>query len=161
MSRWDDFWAKLLAKIDKWLEQKQEPTPNPIPTPQPEPQPDPHKGETEHSFSNSIPITCSMDFIKASKSGVYFKCSKRYWKVERDCDGEFHMGVNRNGKWTTAKVDHIRPNSTSRDFKNLNPANPYGKWDSIGVPKSGEQVCAFAVNYSKSERTNAIFFAYP
>jgi hypothetical protein len=155
---WEKWFKKLEEAIKKWLGGDDNPAPKPDPQPESS-----DKTEADHGFSHRYPVVASMEFIKVSKSGVYFRAGPRNWKVIKGSDGEFHGWVKRGGKWIEGgKFDHIRPNSTSRDFKNLTPADPYGHWADIGAPKSGEEMAFLAVGYKgTNERTNAIFCIYP
>lgn len=121
----------------------------------------PDQAEATLGFSHPAPIVANIEYVGISKSGIRFRAGKRYWEVIDGCDGEAWLFVKRGGKWQGAKFDHVRPSSTSRDFKNLNPADPYGKWKSLGVPQSGEPVAFMVINYKHNERSNAVFAGYP
>lgn len=121
----------------------------------------PISGEQSNNFTHPAKIVASLSFSSINKSGIYFSASKRNWGVVDGCDGEAHLYMIRNNKWVGGKFDHIRPSSTSRDWKNLNPSNPYGVFKKLGVPKSGEKIAVIAISYDHQERTNAIFAIYP
>ena len=143
---------KLWLKLKELLNKKQEKPDKPQ-------EDNPVKDDTEsaHGFAHSAKIVAELSLNTITKNGIYFSAQKRNWKVVDGCDGEAHLFVMRDGAWRGYKFDHIRPSSTSRDWKNLNPENPYGNWKQLGVPKSGEQIAMIAISYDKTERTNAIF----
>ena len=140
-----DILKKLQAMFNSWFNKPQpvKPVVNP---------------EVEHGFTHKAIIVASMEMTKLTASHVYFKAERRRWNVTaQNCDGEIHCYIKRGDKWVGGKFDHIRPTSSSRDFLNLNPAAPYGVFKTLGVPVKGERVAFLAVNYTGTERTNAIF----
>jgi hypothetical protein len=146
-------WLKLMGLLNKKQEKPEEN--DPVKT-------EPHDdAESAHGFTHSAKVVAEIDLHHINKSGIYFSAQKRKWKVVDGCDGEVHLFVMRDGAWRGYKFDHIRPTSTSRDWKNLNPENPYGHWKQLGAPKSGEPIAMIAISYDHKERTNAIFAQYP
>jgi hypothetical protein len=139
---------KLFAKLAEALSKRKTDPPKP-----PEKQ-----DEDTHGFTHPAQIVASIFDGRWAKDGVYFSYVARNWTVDReDCDGEAWLGVRRNGQWLVGKFDKIRPKSTSRDWKNIYDERPYGKWIGYGIPRAGEEVCMFVVNFAHNQRTNAIF----
>jgi hypothetical protein len=153
-----NLWQVVWKKIKEWFSKKK-----PVPIPEPDKPAENAKlqDEANHGFAHSAKVVAEIDLHHINKSGIYFSAQKRKWKVVDGCDGEVHLFVMRDGAWRGYKFDHIRPSSTSRDWKNLNPENPYGHWKQLGVPKSGEPIAMIAISYDHKERTNAIFAQYP
>jgi len=160
MKKW---WQKILAWIKEQFANNPEPDDNPTPLPQPEPKPedDYMKTEMDNGFSHGAKIVAEIDLHHVNKSGIFFSAQKRGWKVVDGCNGEAHLFVRRYAAWKGGKFDHVKPNSTSRDWKNLNPENPYGIFKEIGAPKPGEKIAFMLISYDKKERTNAVFAEYP
>lgn len=151
---------KLIAKLIESLKKKTD-TPKPEPKPD-KPEPTASEDEAANGFSHPAQIVAKLFNGRWNKSGVYFSCTERGWTDDKEaCDGEAWLGVKRNGKWVIGKFDKIRRSSTSRDWKNLNPSEPYGAWIGYGVPVAGEPVCLFVLNFARNQRTNAIFGVYP
>jgi len=155
-------WLKLMDLLNKKQEKPEEN--DPVKT-------EPHYDtESAHGFAHSAKVVAELSLNAITKNGIYFSASKRKWKVVDGCDGEAHLFVMRDGAWRGYKFDHIRPSSTSRDWKNLQVErndkgeiikDAYGNWKQLGVPKDGEQIAMIAISYDHKERTNAIFAQYP
>jgi hypothetical protein len=114
--------------------------------------------EQEHGFSHPEQVVATLSNGNWTKSGITYTSTPRSWTVVDGCDGEAFLGVKRDGKWLVGKFDHARKNDAKRDWNNLTPEKPYGKWKEYGVPVAGEQVCFFILKYPpQTERTSAIF----
>ena len=119
--------------------------------------------EIQNGFAHKAEIVASLILKSINKSGVTFDGSIRDWPEgpKHGCHGEWHLYRLIGSQWIGGKLDHLRNNTTSRDWNNLNPENPYGIFKTIGVPNRGEIVAMMAVTYDHTKRTNAIFGRYP
>lgn len=111
--------------------------------------------EATEGFSNSIAITDKITFSKATFGNVYFTGAKRDWPEENgDCNGEARICWKQGGSWgKPVKFDHVRANTTSRDFINI-----HGGYGGIVEPPAGTRTAMILVNYKGTKRTNAIFW---
>jgi len=112
------------------------------------------KTESDNNFSNSAEITHKLTLSKLTHDNVYFSSDKRNWEVKGDLDGEAHLFIWKDNKWQGGKYDHVRPSSTSRDFKNV--YGGYGCFSKL-QPIIGDKVAFILISYNKKYRTNAVF----
>ena len=72
--------------------------------------------------------------------------------------GEAQLFVMRDGVWTGGKFDHVHPNGTSRDFKNV--VGEHKDYLKI-TPVSGEAVRYRMVSYDGRQKTNMLESVWP
>ena len=109
--------------------------------------------EILQGFSHPTPVTDRIEFNKVTESNIYFSNSGLGWGIQ-ELVGECQLSVNVDGKWSRPKkFDHIRNNTTQRDFINIHDG--YQGWVE---PSAGTPCAFFMISYDKLKRTNAIFF---
>ena len=144
---------KWLTAILSWFRRKDKPAIVPQPMPAPVSVTILDDSEVAHGFTHSTPVTDRISFERITESNIYFAGATRTWDGG-DLVGECHMLLNRDGTWHGGKFDHIRNNTTARDFKNIH--NGYQVWSSF-APVRGETIAFYMISYDKTKRTNAIF----
>lgn len=74
--------------------------------------------------------------------------------VHQDTHGVIALAVMRNGRWEGGKFDHVRRNTTIRDFNNVGEYLPV-------TPISGEPVRFWLINYAGTEASNVVEKIWP
>lgn len=154
--KWYD---KLFAELKKWFSKKY---PDVTPKPEPEKPVEPatpveptsaNASEASQGFTHPTVITDNISYIRHNEGNIYFTNPRLNWSSS-ELVGEAQMAVKQDGAWSKPKkLDHIRSNTSSRDW--LNIVDGYQGWvePAVGAP------CAFLlISYDKKKRTNAIFF---
>jgi hypothetical protein len=124
--------------------------------------------------TNVTPVNPTGDYkiTKVDSNNIYWTGPDLSWPVkaalpeetstddeilftEDGCCGESHL-YRANGKG--GKFDHVRPNTKSRDFKNI-PS--YGVFKTVGEPEKGEKCELRLVKYGGGESVTVGFFSWP
>ncbi len=103
-------------------------------------------------------VTKSLSNVSTSSRGVTFTMSDiSDWPQTgpaRGLYGVMMLAVFRNGAWEGGKFDHVRSNTTFRNFNNVGGYLPV-------QPVSGEPVRFWLTNYSGTEASNFVETTWP
>jgi hypothetical protein len=173
---------KVFAKAEKWQKeflsgQVETPTEPTTTNTQPTPPPAPistDEAEKQEGFALTATIAHEIKLTYVNRSGIKVSGGATpNWKLSEDkeCYGECHAYVKRDGQWLGGKFDHQRVKNELRPYQThiygryndkgemVDP--PYGKWKSLQPPKSGERGAFTVVSYDGKWRANAVFFDWP
>ncbi len=103
-------------------------------------------------------VTKTLSNVSVSSRGVSFRMSDiSNWPNQGDRGdlyGIMCLAVVRDGVWTGGKFDHVRRDTTFRDFKNVGSYLPVR-------PVSGEPVRFWIANYTATEASNYVETRWP
>jgi hypothetical protein len=166
MSRWDDFWAKLLARIDKWLEgQRVEvdpPTNDPRVDPKPEPIPTPDNSAdaipitsiswlgTDYSSAKQT-ATLSISHIDNSTQSLSDAPPATWVKkiVKVEVQAILCLFYQKGDKIVGGKYDWLKPGQRSKGLKNI-----YDGYDGHSMPSTGTPTYTCFVDVVGKQRSN-------
>lgn len=160
-----ELYEEICRKIKEIWNSKPTPTPSPTPSPTPTPEPTPNPTPTPEPTDKLIWISgpkpnnpaqdVTITYVKHSANMFYYKQPILSWEPRNgDCVGICALFVKQeDGTFRGCKFDHIRKDTSSRDWKNVR-----GGYGGLSEPADGQECKFLIMDYDGKHISNSLNF---